>query len=164
MTSVFSRIATVVALASFAAAPLSAAGLGFYGWGPRLGVADSPDQVIVGFHQDFGEFVERVRFQLAVEGGFGDDATTAALTLPVHVRFPVGEGFVPYFGGGIVVAYTSFDNGRKGGSDTELAPVLIGGFEQALGDANDLLLELHLGLGDQLWDAKLVVGWIFRAR
>ena len=145
--------------------PASAAELGFYGWGPRVGVADSPDQLVLGLHQDFGEFIERLRFQVSLELGFGDDRSIIALTLPVHYRFRVDEGFVPYLGGGLVVGFIDVDRDRPGGgSEIEIAPVLVGGFEKPLRGDSDLLLELHLTPSDSLHDAKVVVGWMFRAK
>ncbi|MEE8137956.1 MAG: hypothetical protein V3T81_03655, partial [Thermoanaerobaculia bacterium] len=85
--------------------PVEAAELGLYGWGPRLGVGDNPDQVVVGLHQDLGEFVDRVRLQVSVELGFGDDRTIASVTVPVHYRFRVDQDFVPYLGGGLVLGF-----------------------------------------------------------
>ena len=145
-------------------APTIGAELGFYGWGPRLGVGDGPDQLVLGLHQDFGEFAERLRFQMSVELGFGDDRTLAAVTLPVHYRFRVDDDFVPYLGGGLVVGYIDFDRDRGDDSEVELAAVLVGGIEKPLRGGNDILVEIHLNPSDELHDVKVVVGWMFRAK
>ena len=144
--------------------PVEAAELGFYGWGPRLGVGDKPDQVLVGLHQDLGEFVDRVRLQISVELGFGDDRTIASVTLPVHYRFRVEQDFVPYLGGGLVLGFIDLDRDRGDDSEFEIAPVLVGGIEKPVRGGNDLLLELHLTPGDDLHDAKVIVGWMFRSK
>ncbi len=143
----------------------AAAELGFYGWGPRLGVADDPDQVLVGIHQDFGEFADRVRFQISLDVGFGDDHTIATLTLPVHYRFRVDGDFVPYLGGGLVAGYVEVDRGRReDDSEFDIGAVVAGGIEKRLRSGNDILLELQLPISDHLHDAKLILGWMLRAR
>ena len=162
------RATLLTALLLMSALP-AGAGLGFYGWGPRLGVGDDPDQIIIGLHQDFGEFVERVRFQPNFELGLGDDHTIASITLPVHYRFAVEASVVPYVGGGLLVAYIDRDlpsgHKGKGGDDSglDLAPVVVGGIEWRMGKSSDMLLELTVAGGDS-HDAKILVGWIFRAR
>ena len=153
----------IVLLASVGSA--SAQGIGLYGWGPRVGVADDPDQGIVGLHADLGEFVEHLRFQPAIEAGFGDDATIVSLQLPVHYRFPLAGGFTPYAGGGVILAFIDLDDepgrGRRDDdSETELAPVGVGGLEWSLGRASDLFFELNV-MGGDTHDAKLLVGWMF---
>ena len=147
-----------------AAAPV-AAEMGFYGWGPRLGVGDDPDQVVIGLHQDFGELVDNLRFQPSLDVGFGDDHTVVSAVLPVHYRFPGPSDVTPYLGGGLLLGWIEHDPpGRRGGdSEFEIAPVLAGGIEWRVRDSGDALLEIQLP-GGEFHDAKVLVGWIFRAR
>lgn len=155
----------VLATAILAALPtLASAELGFYGWGLRLGLGDDPDQVIVGFQQDFGEFVPRVGFQPSFEIGSGDDRTVVAATFPVHYRFEVISKVKPYVGGGVQVAWIDRDL-RRGGSESEIeiSPTLTGGAAWPIHETGEVFLELSLGGGDS-HSAKLMVGWMFRAR
>ena len=148
-----------------AAAGPALAEMGLYGWGPRLGAGDDPDQVLIGVHQDFGEIVDNLRFQPSLDLGIGDDHTLVSAVLPVHYRFPGGSKTTPYLGGGALLAWIDHDRpGRRGSdSDFEIAPVLVAGVEWQARRAADVLLELQLPGGDA-HDAKLLVGWIFRAR
>ena len=143
----------------------AAAEMGFYGWGPRLGAGDDPDQVLFGLHQDFGEIVENLRFQPSLDVGFGDDHTLVSGVVPVHYRFPGDAKTTPYLGGGLVLAWIDRDPpGRRGDdSDFEIAPIFVAGIEWRARRAADVLLELQLPGGD-VHDAKLLVGWMFRAR
>lgn len=143
--------------------------MGFYGWGPRIGFADDPDQFVVGFHQDFGEFIPNLRFQPSFEVGFGDKVTIFSATVPVHYRFTGLASTTPYVGGGLLLAWINRDlttrQQRQGKDDSEfqINPVLVGGAEWQVGQRSNLLLELQVAGGDA-FDLKLVVGWIFRAR
>lgn len=146
-----------------AAAPAPAQDLGFRRWGPRAGVADDPDQVVLGAQADFGEFIPRLRFQPDVELGLGDDHTILALSAPVHYLLPVEGGFTLYGGGGLSVAWIDEDEDeeRRGddGSDIDIAPLLAGGIEWPVGRQR-VLVELKAAGGEQQ-DLKLMVGWMF---
>ncbi len=142
-----------------------AAEMGFYGWGLRLGGGDDPDQILVGVHQDFGEFVKNLRFQPSLDLGFGDDHTIVSTVLPVHYRFPGHSSATPYVGGGLLLAWIERDPpGRRGGdSEFEIAPLLAGGVEWPVRETGEILLEIQIP-GADVHDAKVFVGWIFRAR
>ena len=167
MTSV--RHLLLVSLTISLAALPAAAELGFYGWGPRVGFADNPDQFVVGIHQDFGEFVRNLRFQPNIEVGFGDEVTVISGTIPVHYRFTGLGSTTPYVGGGLLLAWIDRDltarqqRQGKDSSDFQINPVLVGGAEWEVGERSDILVELHLAGGDA-FDLKLVVGWVIRAR
>lgn len=142
----------------------AAAEMGFYGWGPRIGGGDDPDQFLVGVHQDLGEFVTNLRFQPSLDLGIGGDDTVVSLAVPVHYRFPGHSSATPYVGGGLLLAWIDRDRPRRGDdSEFEIAPVLAGGVEWPVGESGDLLLEIQIPGGDA-HDAKVFVGWIFRAR
>ena len=138
--------------------------MGFYGWGPRLGVGDDPDQILIGIHQDFGELVENLRFQPSLDVGLGDDHSLVSGVLPVHWRFPSGSNATPYIGGGLLLAWIDRDSPRRRGddSDFEIAPLFVAGIEWPARRSADILLELQLPGGDA-HDAKLLVGWMLRA-
>ena len=83
------RFSAAVALVVLAASVVSAEDQGssrndWAGWGVRVGVADSPDQVVVGAQYDFGEFAHRVHLEPNIELGFGDEVVLVELS-----------GFVP---------------------------------------------------------------------
>ena len=139
--------------------------MGFYGWGPRLGAGDDPDQFLIGIHQDFGEIAENLRFQPSLDIGFGSDHTLVSGVLPVHWRFPGRSKVTPYLGGGLLLAWLDRDPPGRRGDDSEfdIAPVFVAGLEwPGRRDAN-VLLELQLPGGDG-HDAKLLIGWMVRAR
>lgn len=137
--------------------------MGFFGWGFRVGLADDPDQVVVGLHQDLGEIVEHLRFQPSFELGFGDDHTVVSGTLPVHYRFESAPGVTPYLGGGIRLAWIDRETRRRDDSEFEISPVFVGGAEWRAGKRSDVFLELQLSSGDA-HEAKVVFGWMLRAR
>ncbi|MGH9381641.1 MAG: hypothetical protein ACRD2Z_13655 [Thermoanaerobaculia bacterium] len=155
-------------LGAILTAPAAAQDIGFHGWGPRVGLSADPDQITAGFHFNLGEFVRNLRFQPAVEVGFGDDRTLIQATIPVLYRFDVPGNFTPYAGGGLGVAWVDFDDdppgppGRRDDSDVDAAPVGIGGIEWPLRGGNDIFLELNISRGD-LPDVKVLVGWQFGA-
>ena len=75
------RAAFVLAALFAASIPAAAQDIAFRGWGLRAGVADDPDQVVLGAQFNFGEFIENLRFQPNVEVGFGDDANIFSASL-----------------------------------------------------------------------------------
>lgn len=155
---------TALLLALLALAPLPAAGqdIAFRGWGLRAGIADDPDQVVLGAQFNFGEFIENLRFQPNVEVGFGDDANILSLALPVHYRYAASRSLTLYGGGGLALGLVDVDDDRGGdddGSEFDISPMLAGGLEWPMG-RNQLSLELNVAGGD-FPAAKLVVGWMF---
>jgi hypothetical protein len=143
---------------------VASAELGFYGWGLRLGLGDDPDQVIVGIHQDLGEFAPRVGFQPSFEAGFGDDHTVLAIALPVHYRFKVKSAVKPYAGGGAQLAWIDRDHPRgKDDSEFDIAPFITGGVAWPAFKSSDLFLELSIG-GGEAHSAKVFLGWMIRRR
>ena len=67
----------------------SAADIGWYGWGPRVGLSSDPDQVIGGAQFDLGEFTRNLRFQPSAEIGFGDDMVSFYGNAMTAYYFPV---------------------------------------------------------------------------
>ena len=136
----------------------------YRGWGPRIGLADDPDQVVVGAHFDFGKFSRSVAFKPNVELGLGDDHTILALTAPVHYRWEQlrDTNVVPYAGAGVSAAIVNRDN-RKNGDDTdfEFSPRAIGGAEFPLRNERSFFIEINLSIGDP-HDVQALVGWNLR--
>lgn len=158
------RAALLLAILALAPIPAAAQDIAYRGWGLRAGVADDPDQVVLGAQFNFGEFIPRLRFQPNVEVGFGDDANILSLALPVHYRYAASRSLTLYGGGGLVVGLIDLDddNNRGGddeGSEFDISPMLAGGLEWPMG-RNQLSLELNVAGGD-FPGAKLVVGWMF---
>ena len=159
MKSMQHRIAmTCIALLVVLTAPATAfADVGFMGWGPRFGVADDPDQGIIGVHFDLGEFADNVRFRPSVEVGFGDDVNSFLANGLVAYYFDVQSSVVPYVGGQAVFAYFDPD---EGDNETEIGMDAVGGIEIAMKGDTRFLTELQVGFGD-IHDFKLMVGWTF---
>lgn len=61
--------------------------VGFRGWGPRVGLTFSPDQVHFGAHLAFGNFARHVRLQPNIEVGVGDNLTLVAVNFEGVYRF-----------------------------------------------------------------------------
>jgi hypothetical protein len=136
---------------------IAAADIGYHGWGPRVGIADDPDQGIVGVHWDLGEIVTNLRFQPSVEGGFGDDVHAFLGNLMVAWYFSPQGKVRPYAGGQVVVAWFDPD---EGDSETEIGTAPVGGIEMTLDGGSRFLAEIQLGIGD-IHDVKVMVGWTF---
>ncbi len=150
-----------------------AAGFGFQGWGPRVGISSDPDQIFGGVHFDLGEFGPGVRFQPSAEIALGDDVTTLTANGMVSYYFPVDAPVTPYAGGQITVAYYDFDSDCSGfgnsffssnetdcDSETEIGPAAVGGIEMKLDGGSRFLGELSIGLSD-LPEMKITAGWTF---
>ena len=144
-----------------ASLPAVAQDIAFRGWGVRAGVADDPDQIVLGVQFNFGELIENLRFQPNVEAGFGDDANILSLTLPVHYRYAASRSLTLYGGGGLTVGLIDLDEdaGGEGDSEFDISPMLAGGLEWPVG-RNPMSLELNVTGGD-FPGAKLVLGWMF---
>lgn len=138
-------------------------GLGFRGWGPRLGLTVDPDQVHFGVHADFGDFTQRFRFQPNIEMGVGDGYTTAAFNLEGSYRFRnQWDVWSPYVGGGLGVMYwdRNDDFPPPRGSNAESAVSILVGIEKPISERDRVFFETKVGLVDAP-DLRLTLGWIF---
>jgi hypothetical protein len=136
-------------------------GIGWNGWGVRVGASTDPDQVYGGFHFELGEFARDVRFRPTVEIGSGDDAVLLQALAEVHYVFSKVQVWRPYVGGGVGWSWIDLDNvppGRKD-SDSDLALMGIGGVETKMKSGTLLFFELKIGFGDDDPDLKIGVGW-----
>lgn len=163
------KVWTLVMALTMVSAPVwgaqrpSPPGLGLRGWGPRVGLAEDPDQVVGGVHFDLGDIVDRVRFVPNFELGVGDDFTAVSGTAPVHYLFRVNANVQPYAGGGLTLAWFDRDDdapGRGDDDEVELGVKAIGGVQWRLRSGNDFFLELNLGFGD-IHDIQALAGWTF---
>lgn len=144
--------------------PAAAQDIAFRGWGLRAGVADDPDQGVVGAQFNFGEFIPNLRFQPHIDLGFGDDTTIVSVTAPVHYRLPLEGKLTLYGGAGVTAGFIDRDEDRgrgneDDGSDFDISPMLAGGIEWPVGN-NELAVEVNVTGGD-FSTVKLVVGWMF---
>ena len=92
----FNRVARVVGLLAIVVFLLSGAALadgalGFHGWGLRGGLSVDPDQVFLGAHIDFGEFVENLRFTPNITVGFGDNITVISINPDVELNLGLDD-------------------------------------------------------------------------
>jgi opacity protein-like surface antigen len=138
-------------------------GIGWKGWGVRVGASADPDQVYGGVHFNLGEFAKDVRFRTTIEMGFGDDVTTLEALAEVHYVFSKVQVWTPYVGGGIGLAYVNVDDNDNNDddSDTEFAFAGMGGVETKLKSGAGFFIEGKVGFGDNDPDFKLGVGWSF---
>lgn len=154
-------IGAFVALALVPALAFADASVGYRGWGPRLGLTSGPDQLHVGFHLDFGNFAQHVRFQPNFEMGFGDGATLAAMNFETAYRFSSSSDWSPYAGGGVGVNFWGSDRrGFRDYNDTDVGLNLLGGIEKSLSDGDRFFTEAKFGVDDAP-DFKLTFGWTF---
>lgn len=156
--------ATLVAL-GLAAVPASGepySDVGFRGWGPRIGLSSSPDQVHFGAHLDYGNFSRRVRFQPNLELGLSDKLSLLALNAEAAYRFSTEwEVWTPYLGGGFGVNIKNWDNGHNNNeSQTDLGVNLLGGIDKGLDNGDRFFIEAKVSLND-VPDLKVTVGWTF---
>ena len=154
----FLTVALVLGVATLAHASGETAG----GWGPRVGFAGDPDQLVLGAHIDAARVAPRVRFQPDVELGIGDNFTILGFTAPLHYRFAVSSNLKPYAGAGVTLGWVNVDsNGQGDDDDFEAALDLIGGLEFPLKSGNLFFTEFDILVGD-LQDFQLIAGWTFR--
>jgi hypothetical protein len=158
-----------VAIAPVAAAEATASqtGVGFRGWGPRVGASSDADQILVGAQFDLGEFTTNLRWQPSVELGFGDDKLSLYGNFMVSYYFPVKAAVTPYAGAQLTVWLFDEDNPNNNphefddGFNAEIGLYAVGGIETKLKGGNRFLAELQVGIGD-VPDVRVLVGWTFR--
>jgi hypothetical protein len=157
----------VCALAALVPAAAHAQGTLTTAVGPRLGFSSGPsslDQIVVGGQVELGEIAPDLTLTPNLELGFGDDFTIIQLNGDVHYHFTVsGSAWRPYVGGGLGLAFISFDappgfNGDD--SSTEAGLNIIGGAIVPTQSGSRFFTELKLGIGD-IPDLKVLVGWTF---
>ena len=174
-----SMIATCAIAAAMTVAPAAAAeaaaaaetGVGFRGWGPRVGASADADQVLVGAQFDLGEFTTNLRWQPSVELGFGDDKYSLYGNFMVAYYFPVKAAVTPYAGAQLTVWLFDQDGPNNNGNDNndgfddgfnaEVGLYAVGGIETKLKGGNKFLAELQVGIGD-VPDVRVLVGWTFK--
>jgi len=159
------RCLTALALVLFLSSPVLAEGPQLVSWGPRVGLASDPDQLVGGVHWNLGKVHSKLRFVPNVQVGFGDDQTVVEGTAPVHWMFEnASEAFTPYAGGGLAVAWVHRDlpaQSNADDTDVELGLKATGGMEWRLKNRTDFFVELSLVFGD-IHDFQAVAGWSFR--
>ena len=130
-------------------------------WGPRVGFSSDPDQLLFGGQLDLGNLAPDLTLTPNAEIGFGDDATTFALSGDLHYHFRLqGSPWRPYVGGGITFIHISVDTPVGDVSDTEVGASILGGAIVPTQSGSRFFVEGKFGLGD-VQDFKLLVGWNF---
>ena len=141
-------------------------GIGWEGWGVRVGASSDPDQVYGGFHFELGHFARDVRFRPTIEIGVGDDATQIQAFAEAHYVFSKVQVWKPYVGGGVGLTFTDIDSDKVppgvDDSDTELGLMGVGGIETGLKSGSRFFLEAKIGFGDDDPDFKVGLGWSWR--
>jgi hypothetical protein len=160
--------AAAVASAEAAEPASTQPGVGFRGWGPRVGASSDADQVLVGAQFDLGEFIPNLRWQPSAELGFGDDKLSLYGNFMVSYYFPVNAAVTPYAGAQVTVWLFDEDNPNNNpnefddGFNAEIGMYAVGGIETKLKGGNRFLAELQvLPIGD-VPEVRVLVGWTFR--
>lgn len=132
-------------------------------WGVRVGASNDPDQLAFGGQLHLGEIAPNLTFDPNLELGIGDDVTTVQPNFDLQYHFHTNTVWEPYAGGGLGLAFYSWDAPGPGldDSSTEVGANLIIGAEAPTRSGNRFFGELRLGIGD-LPDLKVMVGWNFK--
>jgi hypothetical protein len=134
---------------------------GYRGWGPRVGVAADPDQVVAGVHFALGGFTQDIGLRPDIVVGFGDDTLSLVASVPVWYRFLPGSEVRPYAGGAVALGLFRVDTPQGGDeTDFEIGLQIGGGGEWKLKGGGAFHAELRLDLLD-VWDVAVFVGWTF---
>jgi len=148
-------------VAAYAASPVVTS------FGPRVGVSIDPDQIVLGGQLSVAEFAPDWSFDPSIELGLGDDVTVVAFNLDAfyHLRMK-GSEWRPYVGGGLGVAFSSWDAppGVRDHSDTDVGLNLVGGFSLPAGSGDHWFAEMRFGIGGGEGDLptfKIIGGYNF---
>jgi hypothetical protein len=150
------------ATASTSTSTSTSDGLGWRGWGIGVGLASGPDQALLAFHFDVGEFTEHVWFNPDVVLGIGDDTISVVASAPVWYRFELDGKITPYVGGALAAGFFRVDKDNGNGSDNnfELGLQIGGGAEWQLRSGRRFRAELRLDVID-VWDLTGMASWTF---
>jgi hypothetical protein len=162
---------TVAALSVASFATLApAAEIGWHGWGPRVGLANDPDQVVAGAQFDLGEFTRNLRFQPSAEIGVGDDMVSFYGNAMTAYYFPVKGSVIPYAGAQLTAwlvefdddpgKHQPFDDEFDDGFNTEIGLAALGGIETRLKSGTRFLAELQVEVTHHP-EIKVMAGWTF---
>lgn len=133
------------------------------GMGPRVGFSVSPDQIVGGGHIVVGPIAKNITFDPSIELGLGDHVTTVALNFDLHYHFDIKEtDWRPYAGAGMVVTFVdSNSDTQTDNSSTGTGGEVILGAGVPTSAGNRFFGEVRFGLGDEVANLKLIVGWNF---
>jgi hypothetical protein len=128
--------------------------------GPRAGVSINPDQFNFGGQMKIGPYGSDFHLVPNLEIGLSDNLTIFQFNFDVDWAIPTKSQTVgPYIGGGIALALA---DGENSGTDTGVGINLLGGVELAAsGGTSAFLTELRIGIGSDIPDLKLMLGWNF---
>ncbi len=151
------------ALAALLPTAALAANASVTGYGPRIGLSVDPDQLTFGGQLHVGEIAPSLTFDPNLEIGLGDHITTIQPNFDLQYHFDIANSvWKPYAGGGLGIAFYSWDAGGPGGSsDTSVGGNLVVGAEAPTRSGDRFFGELRFGLGD-LPSLKIMVGWNFK--
>ena len=156
--SVKRAMAACISLIS-AATVVHAQGHALSTYGARIGISINPDQVTLGGYGTIPDLAPNLIFRPSGDVGFGNDVLTLVGNADVLYIFNNVTGrSVPFFGGGLAILWFDPDNR---GSDTEVGLNIVGGVELEMQGYKTGVLELRIGLDDQIPDFKITYGFGF---
>lgn len=129
-------------------------------WGLRVGLGNSPDQLIGGVHFLETPVANNLWLEPNAEVGIGDDHLIVAATAPFHYRFRTDTKVRPYAGGGVTIGLDRKDKNDNTDTDMKIALRATGGVIFRLKGGQEMFGELNLIIGD-LHDLQAMVGWRF---
>jgi len=128
------------------------------GFGPRIGISSSPDQLIVGGQLVFPDFAPQLSAVPSVELGFLDHVTTIAINGDFMYHFVVrSSSWKPYAGAGAALVISQPEDGD---SSTDAGMNLIIGADVPTRTGNKFFGEFRIGVGD-ISSLKIIAGWNF---
>ncbi|GJM43542.1 MAG: hypothetical protein DHS20C21_03840 [Gemmatimonadota bacterium] len=127
-------------------------------YGARVGFSLDPDQLTLGAYGTLAHLTPNVAFRPSADIGFGSNVLTLIGNADVQYSFNTSGRTVPFAGAGVAVLW--YDP-ERGDSDTEIGLNLYGGVELALRGYKTAVLEVRLGLDDQIPDLKFTYGFGF---
>jgi hypothetical protein len=118
-------------------------------------VTVDPEQAFVGTHFETGEIFQGLRFRPGIDGGFGDDHSTATINIEFLYHIQVGRSWSLYQGGGPAVVFRRQNDNRS----THAGTFITFGFAHENGFFTDF--KLGTGAAPTL---KFGVGYTVRKR
>ncbi len=127
-----------------------------YSLGVRIGIDNSPSQLLIGGQGEFGRFAGSAVLAPSLDFSLGGDGTAANLDLRWYL-LPLPESGLTFYG---AAGPTLFFASRKGASSTEFGLSLVAGMKIPMRGGNKYNFEVRFGLGD-IPDMRFMFGILF---
>ena len=129
-------------------------------WGLRVGLANSPDQIVFGVNFLETKVGQNLYIVPDAEFGFGNDAFVLSGVAAVHYRFVVDAKVRPYAGGGVSVSLIDYDRTNNNTTTFKVGARGTGGIIWQLKGGREMFAEMNIIFGDP-YNVQAMVGWRF---